>query len=82
MLIEETGWYTITDKERVKRKHGLFVDILKIYQESHQKFEVVNKMTVKANMDTGACYGEKNEQKLILEEEGEELAVWKKKWIH
>ena len=57
MLIEETDGYMIgqRDKERVKRTYSQFIDDLKIYQESHQKFEVVNEMIVKASMDTGAC---------------------------
>ena len=61
MLIEETDGYMIgqRDKERVKRTHSQFIDDLKIYQESHQKFEVVNEMIVKASMDTGACQGVK-----------------------
>ena len=35
--------------------HSLFVDNPQIYQESHQKLEVVNEMIMKASMDTGAC---------------------------
>ena len=37
MLIEETDGYTMgqRDKDRVKRTHSLFIDDLKIYQESH-----------------------------------------------
>ena len=35
------------------------MDDLKIYQENHQKLEIVNEMIVKASMDTGACYGVK-----------------------
>ena len=41
------------------RTHSLFVDDLKIYQENHQKLEVVNEMIVKASMDTGSSYGVK-----------------------
>ena len=54
MSIVETNGYTMgqKDKERVKRTHSLFIDDSKIYQESHQKLEVVNEMTVKASMDT------------------------------
>ena len=39
MLIEETDGYTMgqKDKERVKITHSLFIDDLKIYQESHSK---------------------------------------------
>ena len=58
MLIEETDGYTMgqRDKERVKRKHSIFIDDLKIYQENHRKLEVVNEMILLASMDTGACY--------------------------
>ena len=60
MLIEETDGYTMgqRDKERVKRTHSLFIDDLKIYQESHQKLteKFVNEIIVKASMDTEACY--------------------------
>ena len=61
MLIEDTDGYMMgkKDEARVKRTHSLFVDDLKIYQENHQKLEVVNEMIVKASMDTGACYGVK-----------------------
>ena len=61
VLIEDTDGYMMgkKDETRVKRTHSLFVDDLKIYQENHQKLEVVNEMIVKASMDTGACYGEK-----------------------
>ena len=58
MLIEESDGYKMGQKgeKRMKRMHSLFVDDLKIYQESHQKLEIVNEMIVKASMDTGACY--------------------------
>ena len=58
MLIEETDGYTMgqRDKERVKRKHSLFIDDLKIYQENHRKLEVMNEIILLASMDTGACY--------------------------
>ena len=60
-LIEETDGYTIGQrgKENVKRTHSIFIYDLNIYQDSHQKSEVVNEMFVKASMDTGACYGVK-----------------------
>ena len=58
LLTEETDGYTMgqRDKERVKRKHSIFIDDLKIYQENHRKLEVVNEMILLASMDTGACY--------------------------
>ena len=44
MLIEESDSYKMGQKgeETVKRMHSLFMDDLKIYQESHQKLEIVN----------------------------------------
>ena len=58
MLIEETDGYNMGERggERVKRTHSLFVDDLRIYQESHQKLEIVNEIIVKVSMDTEACY--------------------------
>ena len=55
MLTEKSDGYKMGQKgeERVKRTHSLFVDDLKIYQESHKKLEIVNEMIVKARMDTG-----------------------------
>ena len=41
----------------VKRTHSLFVDDLKVYQESHETLKVVNEIIVQASHDTGACYG-------------------------
>ena len=58
MLMEDTDGYMMGQEgERgVKRTHSLFVDDLKVYQENHQKLEVVIEIIVKASMDTGACY--------------------------
>ena len=41
----------------VKRTHSLFVDDLKVYQESHEALEIVNEIIVQTSHDTGACYG-------------------------
>ena len=41
----------------VKRTHSLFVDNLKVYQESHNALKIVNETIVQASHDTGACYG-------------------------
>ena len=41
----------------VKRTHSLFVDDLKVYQESHKAMKIVNEIIVQASHDTGACYG-------------------------
>ena len=69
MLIGVMDGYTMgqRDKERAKRTHSLFIDDLKIYQESHRKLEVVNEMIVKTSMDTGACYGVKKCGEIVLE---------------
>ena len=41
----------------VRRTHSLFVDDLKVYQESHDALKIVNEIIVQASHDTGACYG-------------------------
>ena len=41
----------------VNRTHSLFVDDLKVYQESHDILRDVNEVIVQASHDTGACYG-------------------------
>ena len=40
----------------VSRMHSLFVDDLKVYQESHEILKKVNEAIVQASHDTGACY--------------------------
>ena len=71
------------DKERVKRTHSLFIDDSKIYQESHQKLEVVNEMTVKASMDTWACCGARKCAEIVFRKDkmvkGEGLPVLEEK---
>ena len=41
----------------IKRTHSLFVDDLKVYQESHKALKIVKEIIVQASHDTGACYG-------------------------
>ena len=41
----------------VKRTHSLYIDDLKIYQESHELAVAVNDTIVKASHDIGAHYG-------------------------
>ena len=41
----------------VKQTHSLFVNDLKVYQESHEALETVNEIIVQAGHDTGACCG-------------------------
>ena len=71
------------DKERVKITHSLFIDDLKIYQQSHRKLEVVNEMIVKASMDTGAYYGVKKCAEIVFRKgkmiKGEGFAVLEEK---
>ena len=38
----------------VKRTHSLFVDDLKVYQESHEALEIVNEIIVQASHDYGS----------------------------
>ena len=67
----------------VKRPHSLFVDDLKVYQENHQKLEVVNEIIVKASMDTGTCYGVKKCVEIVFKKgkmvKGIGLAVLERK---
>ena len=44
-------------KRDVSRTHNLFVDDLKVYQESHNLLKEINEVIVQASLDTGACYG-------------------------
>ena len=44
-------------KRVIKRTHSLFVDDLKVYQESHKALKIVNEIIVQASHNTGACYG-------------------------
>ena len=59
------------------------MDDLKIYQESHQKLEIVSEMIVKASMDTGACYGVKKCAEVVFRRDkmikGEGLTVLEEK---
>ena len=41
----------------VSRMNSLFVNDLKVYQESHEILKEVNEAIVQASHDTGACYG-------------------------
>ena len=68
MLLDETGGYRMgrTGKRDFKRTHTLFIDDLKVYQESHKKLEVMHGIIVKASMDTGACYGKKKCTEVIF----------------
>ena len=77
-------WDEETKKEK-KISHSLFIDDLKIYQESHQNLEVVNEMIVNASMDIAASYGVKKCAEIVFRKskmiKGEGLVFWKKKRI-
>ena len=51
----------------VSRTHSLFVDDLKVYQESHEILKEVNEAIVQASHDTGACYGISKCAEIIFE---------------
>ena len=51
----------------VSRTHSLFVDDLKVYQESHEIIKEVNEAVVQASHDTGACYGISKCTEIIFE---------------
>ena len=44
-------------KRDVSRTHSLFVDDLKVYQESHNLLKEVNEVIAQTSLDMGACYG-------------------------
>ena len=69
--MEDTDGYMMgQERERgVKRTHSLFVDDLKVYQENHQKLEVVNEIIVKVSKDTGACYGVKKCTEIVFKKD-------------
>ena len=54
-------------KRDVSQTHSLFVDDLKVYQESHNLLEEINKVVVKASLDTGACYGVSKCAEIVFE---------------
>ena len=70
-------------KREVKRTHNLFIDDLKVYQESHNILKDVNETIVQASHDTGACYGVAKCAEIILEKgkmvKGEGLQVLQEK---
>ena len=56
-LLQESKGYCMGQPGRrdVKCTHSLFLDDLKVYQESHKTLKDINKMIVKASNDTDAC---------------------------
>ena len=63
----------------VSRTHDLFVDDLKVYQESHEILRDVNEVIVQASHDTGACNGVSKCAKIVFKRrkmaKGERLRV-------
>ena len=51
----------------VIRTHSLFVDDLKVYQESHEILRHVNEIIVQASHDTGACYDASKCAEIVFE---------------
>ena len=51
----------------VSRTHGLFVDDLKVYQESHEILRDVSEVLVQASHDTGPCYGASKYTEIVFE---------------
>ena len=49
------------------RTHILFVDGMKVYQESHEILRDVNEVIVQASHDTGACYGVSKCAEIVFE---------------
>ena len=67
----------------VKRTHSLFVDDLKVYQESHNALKNVDEIIVQTSHDTGACYEVLKCAEIIFEHSkmvrGESLQVLEKR---
>ena len=70
MFLEETDGYKMGSpgERMIKRTHSLFIDDLKVYQESHKKLEIVNEIIVKVSSDTGACYGVKKCAEVVFKD--------------
>ena len=55
-------------KRNVSRTHSLFVDDLKVYQESQNLLKEINEI-IQASLDTGACYGVSKCAEIVFEHE-------------
>lgn len=68
-LLQESPGYKMgrPGNRDIKRTHSLFIDDLKVYQESHERLNVVNEIIVKASKDTGACYGVSKCAEIVFE---------------
>ena len=69
LLLQQSRGYRIgpPGKRELSRTHSLFVDDLKVYQESHVMLRNVNEMIVQASHDTGACYGVSKCAEIVFE---------------
>ena len=80
-LLQEAKGYGMGQpgKREIKRTHSLFIDDLKVYQESHKILKDLNETIVQASHDTGACYGVAKCAEIIFEKgkkvKGEGLQV-------
>ena len=61
LLLQHSGGYRMgkPGNRIVKRTHSLFVDDLKVYQESRNALKNVNEVIVQASHNTKDCYGSK-----------------------
>ena len=68
-LLEQSRGYRMNPPgNRVaSRTHILFVDGMKVYQESHEILRDVNEVIVQASHDTGACYGVSKCAEIVFE---------------
>ena len=69
ILLQHSHGYRMgeTGNRTAKRTHSLFIDDLKVYQESHNSLKNVNEVIVQASHDTGACYGVSKCAEIIFE---------------
>ena len=68
-VLQQSKWYRMgpSGNRDVSRTHSLFVDDLKVYQESHEILRDVNEIIVQASHDTGACYGVSKCSEIVFE---------------
>ena len=67
-------------KREVKRTYSLFIEDLKVYQDSHNTLKDVNENIVQASHDIGVCCGEEKCAEIIFKRgkivKGEGLQVF------
>ena len=68
-LLEQSKGYRMGEpgKRDVRRTHSLFVDDLKVYQESHSLLKEINEVIVQASLDTGPCCGVSKCAEIVFE---------------